>query len=109
MAQTWEQLLFAHWPLPERVLRPLVPPGLRCKRSMGERGSDHPFVLSVLRPRSLPSIPGLALFPEINVRTYVTVDDRPGVFFFSLDAGSALAVAGARARTRSFTTGHDSR
>ena len=31
-------------------------------------------------------------FPELNVRTYVRVNDRPGIYFFSLDAGSALAV-----------------
>jgi uncharacterized protein len=98
MAQTWEQLLFAHWPLPERVLRPLVPPGLTLQTFDGRAWLGiTPFVLSALRPRGLPSIPGLAPFPELNVRTYVTLDDRPGVFFFSLDAGSALAVAGARA------------
>jgi uncharacterized protein YqjF (DUF2071 family) len=34
-------------------------------------------------------------FPEINVRTYVVAGARPGVFFFSLDAGSTLAVLGA--------------
>ena len=56
-----------------------------------------PFVLSGLRPRAAPAIPGLSRFPEINVRTYVTTGGKPGVFFFSLDAGSGLAVMGARA------------
>src|SRR3712207_8210884 len=36
-------------------------------------------------------------FLEANVRTYVHVDGRePGVYFFSLDAASLLAVLGAR-------------
>jgi uncharacterized protein YqjF (DUF2071 family) len=55
------------------------------------------FVLTGLRARALPAIPGLSRFPEINVRTYVAAGGRPGVFFFSLDAGSTLAVIAARA------------
>jgi uncharacterized protein YqjF (DUF2071 family) len=45
----------------------------------------------------VPPLPWISAFPEVNVRTYVRVADRPGVFFFSLDAGSALAVTAARA------------
>jgi uncharacterized protein YqjF (DUF2071 family) len=47
-------------------------------------------------PRGVPSLPWLSEFPELNVRTYVRVGERPGVYFFSLDAGSALAVQTAR-------------
>jgi uncharacterized protein len=96
MRQQWNRLLFAHWPLPPEVLRPLVPSGLaldtfddRCWVAV------TPFHLSGLRPPGL-SIGGLS-FPELNVRTYVTFEGKPGVFFFSLDAGSVLAVFGARA------------
>lgn len=46
-----------------------------------------------VRLRMLPPLPGLSTFPELNVRTYVTAEDRPGVWFLSLDAGSRLAVA----------------
>jgi hypothetical protein len=42
-------------------------------------------------------LPWVSEFPELNVRTYVSVSDRPGVYFFSLDAGSSLAVRTARA------------
>jgi hypothetical protein len=94
MAQTWERLLFAHWPLPEQTLRPLIPRGLTLQTFEGQAWPGlTPFIVSVLRPRAAPSIPGLAPFPELNVRTYVTLEDKPGVFFFSLDAGSLLAVA----------------
>jgi hypothetical protein len=34
---------------------------------------------------------------ELNVRTYVTYDGKPGVWFFSLDAASPIAVRAARA------------
>lgn len=55
-----------------------------------------PFRVCGARPRFLPPVPGLSDFPELNVRTYVTVDGKPGVYFFSLDAGSWLAVLLAR-------------
>jgi uncharacterized protein YqjF (DUF2071 family) len=49
-----------------------------------------------IRPRRLPAAPWLSRFAELNLRTYVTVDGKPGVFFFSLDAGNPVAVALAR-------------
>jgi uncharacterized protein YqjF (DUF2071 family) len=99
MHQTWRDLLFAHWPVPDHALRPLVPAGLTLQTFEGQAWVGiTSFVLTGLRLRALPAIPGLSRFPEINVRTYVTADDeRPGVFFFSLDAGSSLAVLAARA------------
>jgi len=35
-------------------------------------------------------------FPETNLRTYVLGPKGPGIWFFSLDAARAIAVAGAR-------------
>ena len=55
-----------------------------------------PFWMSGIRNRGLPPVPGISRFPELNVRTYVRYRDKPGVYFFSLDAASALAVWGAR-------------
>jgi uncharacterized protein YqjF (DUF2071 family) len=55
-----------------------------------------PFHMTNVAPRFVPLLPGLSAFPELNVRTYVTLADKPGVYFFSLDATSALAVRAAR-------------
>jgi uncharacterized protein YqjF (DUF2071 family) len=97
MAQTWSDLLFAHWPVPAEALRPLLPPGLPLDMFDGAAWVGVvPFRMSGVHPRFVPSIPWLSAFPELNVRTYVTRDGRPGVFFFSLDAGNRLAVALAR-------------
>jgi hypothetical protein len=52
--------------------------------------------MSGVRGRGLPAIPGLSRFPELNVRTYVNLNDKPGVYFFSLDAANAPAVWAAR-------------
>jgi uncharacterized protein YqjF (DUF2071 family) len=98
MAQTWTNLLFAHWPVSPSVLRPLIPRGLTLETVQGSAWVGiTPFVLTRLRPRGLPPIPGLSEFPEINVRTYVTAGGKPGVFFFSLDAAHRPAVIAARA------------
>jgi uncharacterized protein len=59
-----------------------------------------PFEVTGLRLRGTAPLPLLSSFAETNVRTYTTVDGRPGVYFLSLDAASALAVAGARASYR---------
>ena len=98
MFQSWRDLLFAHWPVPAPSLRRLIPAGLTLQEFEGQAWVGiTPFVLAGLRPRAMPAIPGLSRFPEINVRTYVTAGAKPGVFFFSLDAGSTLAVIAARA------------
>ena len=47
-------------------------------------------------PRFVPVLPWVSAFPELNVRTYVRVGGKPGVFFFSLDAGNPVAVGAAR-------------
>jgi uncharacterized protein len=95
MRQQWNRLLFAHWPLPPQNIRPLVPKQLPLDTFGGRCWvAVTPFYLSGLRPRGVPF--GGEAFPELNVRTYVTLNGKPGVYFFSLDAGSVLAVFGAR-------------
>ncbi len=98
MQQTWNDLLFAHWPVPSEVLRPLVPPALHLDTFSGQCWvAVTPFHMTGVRPRGIPPLPGVSRFPELNVRTYVTFGNKPGVFFFSLDAASRLAVWAARA------------
>lgn len=101
MFQSWRRLLFAHWPLPADALRPLVPAALELETFEGQAWLGlTPFDMRGLRPRFLPAVPGSSDFPEMNLRTYVRVGDRPGIFFFTLEAGSSLAVAAARALYR---------
>ena len=95
--QTWLDLLFAHWSLPVEALRPAVPAQLPIDTFDGRAWiAITPFEVSGLRLRATPPAPGLSRFAETNVRTYSTVDAVPGIYFFSLDAASRLAVAGAR-------------
>lgn len=95
--QRWADLLFAHWRVPVESLRPRIPARLEIDTFDGEAWvAAVPFRMVNVRPRWVPPIPGLSTFPELNLRTYVRLGDRPGVFFFSLDASSRVAVRLAR-------------
>jgi uncharacterized protein len=97
MAQTWEDLLFAHWPVPPERLRPLLPDAIPLDVREGSAWIGvTPFRVSAFRLRGMPHLPGITAFLELNVRTYTTIDGKPGIWFMSLDATSALAVLGAR-------------
>jgi uncharacterized protein len=98
MTQSWHDLLFAHWRVDHRTLRGKVPPEFELDVFDGASWLGIvPFHMTNVAPRGIPSLPWISEFPELNVRTYVRVDDRPGIYFFSLDAGSRLAVRAARA------------
>ena len=98
MRQTWEDLLFAHWPVPPDTVRPLLPDGLDLDTYDGQAWVGIvPFRMTGVRVRGLPPIPTATRLPELNVRTYVRAGGKPGVYFISLDAGSPLAVFVARA------------
>jgi uncharacterized protein YqjF (DUF2071 family) len=95
MAQTWEQLLFAHWSVPPEQLS--VRAGLKLDTFEGSAWLGvTPFRLTGLRLRGTLPVPGISSFLELNVRTYVTAGGKPGIWFFSLDASSRLAVEAAR-------------
>jgi uncharacterized protein len=97
MKQTWHDLLFAHWPVPNDTLRQLVPAQLELDAFGGQCWVGVvPFRMSDIRRRGMPALPGLSRFPELNVRTYVTHGGKPGVYFFSLDAANLPAVWAAR-------------
>jgi uncharacterized protein YqjF (DUF2071 family) len=97
MAQTWDDLLFAHWAVPAAAVREHVPPELPVDTFDGAAWVGvTPFRLTGLRLRAVPPAPFLSTFLELNARTYVTLGGKPGIWFFSLDAASRLAVAAAR-------------
>lgn len=97
MAQSWHDLLFAHWKMDAAVLRPHIPAGLEIDTFDGQAWLGVvPFRMSGVRLRWMPAQPRLSAFPELNVRTYVTTQGKPGVWFFSLDAANPVAVAAAR-------------
>jgi uncharacterized protein YqjF (DUF2071 family) len=95
--QSWRDLLFAHWPVPASLLRPLVPAGLELQEFDGSAWLGLvPFRMAGVMRRPFPDLPWVSEFPELNVRTYVERHGKPGVWFLSLDATNPLAVWAAR-------------
>jgi len=96
MTQRWNDLLFAHWPVPAESIAELLPEGLEPDMFQGSAWLGVvPFWLDRIKVRGLPTLPGMRSFPDLNVRTYVRDKDTgtPGMYFFSLDATNLLAVA----------------
>ena len=86
-----------HWPIPAAIVRPFVPDTL----TIDERGGSAwlslvPFHMTDVTLRGLPALPWLSAFAEMNLRTYVTTGEKPGVWFLRMDAARALAVWTAR-------------
>jgi uncharacterized protein YqjF (DUF2071 family) len=95
--QTWRDLLFMHWPMPASLLQPLVPRPLEVQEFDGSAWIGIvPFHMEGVTRRGVPAFSGLSAFPELNVRTYVSLQGKPGVWFLSLDAANRLAVWAAR-------------
>ena len=97
MRMRWRELLFAHWEVEAPAVRGLIPGGLQLDSFEGHcYVGAVPCLMEGVTPRMVPPLPGLHTFPELNLRTYVTAGGKPGVWFFSLDAGQKLAVRMAR-------------
>lgn len=100
MHQTWGKLLFMHWRIEAKELRPLIPEQLEIDTFDGTAWIGIiPFTMWDIRalPPFVPAVPGFSAAHELNVRTYVHYNRVPGVWFFSLDCNSTAAVVAARA------------
>jgi uncharacterized protein YqjF (DUF2071 family) len=97
MTQTWNDLLFAHWPVDAATLREKIPHGFELDEFEAQAWLGIvPFYMTNVSPRGVPNLPWISEFAELNVRTYVRVGGDAGVYFFSLDAANPVAVGVAR-------------
>jgi uncharacterized protein YqjF (DUF2071 family) len=95
-AQTRTDVLFAHWRIGLDEAARLLPPGLPLDTFEGEAWLGVvPFRLAHVRVRGLPPFPGMT-FGQVDVRTYVTVDDRPGIWLCSVDVSNPLLLEAAK-------------
>ena len=96
LAMGWRHLLFENWRVDPDVIAERLPETLTVDTYDGSGWlSVVPFTNVAIRPQGLPAAVGQPL-PELNLRTYVTCDGEPGVYFFSLDAQGVAGVIGAR-------------
>lgn len=96
-SQSWNDLLFAHFAIDPPTLRRLVPEALTLDLYDGVAWlTISPCCASHVRPSGVPPLPSLSFFPQVNLRTYVTMQGKPGLFYFSVDAANLSAVWFAR-------------
>ena len=98
MKQTWKDVLFAHYPVSRKVLEKMVPSELKVD-TFYQTGwvSIVPYLTSSMHLRGVPPVPGMSTYPGFNIRTYVTMNGKPGVYFFRLTAANHLAAFSAKA------------
>ncbi|MDQ8187003.1 DUF2071 domain-containing protein [Pelagicoccus sp. SDUM812002] len=93
LQQEWLNLLFIHWEIAVEDLRSLIPNELEIDTYDGRAWlAVVPFSMRGVAPRACPKPRAISDFPEINIRTYVIKDGKPGVWFFSLDIPHRLPV-----------------
>lgn len=95
MAQRWSDLIFLHYEVNPSELQKLLPYPLDLYEGKAIL-SVVPFIMSQIRFPFLPPIPGLSRLFELNLRTYVRVNGKPLVYFFTLDTNHWPAVLIAR-------------
>ncbi|AHG04521.1 hypothetical protein HALDL1_13675 [Halobacterium sp. DL1] len=92
----WRHLLFANWPVDSHAVAARLPAALDVDEYDGTAWlSVVPLLNADARPRGLPTMAGFPR-PEVHLRTYVSHDGDPGVYFFSLDAAGLMSVVAAR-------------
>ncbi len=97
LSQNWNDLLFAHFAVDAPTLRRMVPEALTLDLYDGVAWLTlAAFCTSHLRPSGIPPLPGISFFPQLTLRTYVTLQDKPGLFYLSVDAANLSAVWFAR-------------
>ena len=96
--QSWLDLAFLHYPVATKEIESRIPKGVSIDTYENAAWIGLvPFRMSGVMRRPLPDIPLFSSFPELNLRTYVIAEGKPGVWFFSLDAASYPIVLGGKA------------
>lgn len=95
--QEWNNTLFLHWAVPADILQKYIPKNLSLDTFEGNAYvSLVAFTMEKIRPRQLPAVAYISDFHEINLRTYIDIDNKKGVYFISMEAGKSLSAFIAR-------------
>ncbi len=88
---TWRDLFFSSWPVPFDAIRAKVDPRLQLDTFDGSAWVTMVAMHATdVHFRGLPPIPGMNSFRELNLRTYVNFNQKPGVFFLSIECAAAV-------------------
>ncbi|EOQ96880.1 hypothetical protein LEP1GSC195_3707 [Leptospira wolbachii serovar Codice str. CDC] len=85
--QEWNGVIFLHYQIEEKILRGLVPSSLELDSFDGSYWiSVVAFSMNEIHTRHTFPIQYLSNFYEVNLRTYVKSNNKPGVYFLSIEA-----------------------
>lgn len=90
--QEWNNAIFLHWRVDEAELKKLLPAGIDIDTFEGSSWvSLVAFTMEDIKPRFLPSISAVSDFHEINIRTYVCHNNKPGVYFLNIEGEKQIS------------------
>lgn len=91
--QEWHNTVFFHWEVPPYLLEKYIPKGIELDTYNNMAWvSMVSFEVKSMRLRNLPAFPYISNFEEINIRTYVTRDEIPGIYLFSIETNKFIEV-----------------
>jgi uncharacterized protein YqjF (DUF2071 family) len=100
MTQVLQDIFFMHWQVKPITISSLIPNGLELDLYNGTAWiSIVPFRVVHMRLRGCPPIPGLHTYLELNVRTYVSKNGIPGIYFLNVQTNNLPITLGARVIT----------
>ena len=93
--QNWQDILFIHLPTSYEKLRSLVPAPFKIDTYDGQGWmSIVLFRATHSRLRYMPEPLSFPPFYQMNIRTYVTFRNEPGVYFFSINTNNSFVKLG---------------
>src|SRR5437868_8828025 len=91
--QEWYNTMFLHFSITPSGVLPFIPKFLELDIFNGKAWvSLVAFTVKRLKPRLLPPFPLLSNFNEVNIRTYVTAEAKPGIYFIDIRADKMLSL-----------------
>ena len=90
--QEWNNAIFLHFKVNLEELIKHVPKELEIDLFQGEPWvSVVAFTMEKIRPKNIPAFSPISNFHEVNIRTYVKMNNKTGVYFLSIEGGTKLS------------------
>ena len=84
--QEWNEAIFLHWKVESESIQPFLPKELELDSIHGKTWvSLVAFNMNHIGIRSLPRLPHISDFHEINIRVYIVCNGKPSVYFLNME------------------------
>ncbi|MCX7546528.1 DUF2071 domain-containing protein [Xanthomarina sp. F1114] len=84
--QEWNNAIFLHWKVEPETVKSLLPDGIELDIANGKTWvSLVAFNMNHIGIRSLPRLPHISDFHEINIRLYIICNGKPSVYFLNME------------------------